>query len=188
MKRSIFTMTLSAVAVGTVLIASVGAAQAWGRGDAQVFDALDSDRNGAISLEEFRAPRDARFKAMDKDGDGSLSVEELQSNRGWQGDGWRGQGRGMRGCGGGCVGPMMGAMGAMGAGNGLTDAQLAQRAETMMQVLDQDGNGQLSIAELSVRPGPEMMFNQLDADGDGSVTREEFEKGMPMRGPRLWQN
>ena len=35
--------------------------------------------------------------------------------------------------------------------------------------------GMLSAAEMAARPGPEMMFDRIDANKDGAVTQEEVD-------------
>ncbi len=49
------------------------------RGD--MFEKIDSDKDGAISKAEFTAFRDARFVEMDKDGDGKVAKEEGEAHR-----------------------------------------------------------------------------------------------------------
>ena len=38
---------------------------------------MDSDGDGAVSLQEFQAGREQIFKAMDADKDGRLTLEEI---------------------------------------------------------------------------------------------------------------
>jgi Ca2+-binding EF-hand superfamily protein len=40
---------------------------------------MDSDGDGAVSLQEFQAGHERMFKAMDADKDGRLTLEEVQS-------------------------------------------------------------------------------------------------------------
>lgn len=47
-----------------------------GRGEGPRRGPKDLDGDGLISLEEFTAPAEARFKARDLDGDGVLSLQE----------------------------------------------------------------------------------------------------------------
>ncbi|MDZ4395273.1 EF-hand domain-containing protein [Cypionkella sp.] len=49
------------------------------------------------------------------------------------------------------------------------------RSADMVAKMDSDGDGMLSAAELATRPGPEMMFDRIDADKDGAVTQEEID-------------
>lgn len=55
-----------------------------------------------------------------------------------------------------------------------TDRIKARSAE-MVTKLDSDGDGMLTAAEMAVRPGPEMLFERIDANGDGAVTQEEVD-------------
>lgn len=47
---------------------------------------------------------------------------------------------------------------------------------TLIDRLDQDGDGQISFEEFS---GPEDCFNRMDADGDGYLTEDELANGRP---------
>ena len=59
----------------------------------------------------------------------------------------------------------------------------ADMAAKMLERLDADGDGALSLAEMPDRA--ERGFDRLDADDDGAVTREEFEAAADhRRGPR----
>ncbi len=40
---------------------------------------MDSDGDGAVSLQEFQAGHERMFKAMDVDKDGRLTLEEVQN-------------------------------------------------------------------------------------------------------------
>lgn len=59
------------------------------------------------------------------------------------------------------------------------DARMAARQAAMRTRMiawrDADGDGSLSMSEIGGGPG-EMMFEQADRDGDGAVSRAEFEK------------
>lgn len=53
----------------------------------QRFDALDTNKDGKLSPEEFKAPvvkrsekADKKFKAMDKNGDGVITKDEVKGN------------------------------------------------------------------------------------------------------------
>ncbi len=56
----------------------------------------------------------------------------------------------------------------------------------MIERMDSDGDGLLTVAEMAARPAPVRMFGMIDADGDGAVTEAEIaaaqEKMTEMRG------
>ncbi|MET4126888.1 EF-hand domain-containing protein [Roseovarius sp. MBR-6] len=59
-------------------------------------------------------------------------------------------------------------------------AQVATRADRMIEHHDGDGDGMVSIEELQAGP-MSRMFERLDADGDGAISSEEFAKMREMR-------
>ena len=66
-------------------------------------------------------------------------------------------------------------------------ARASERAARMFERLDADGDGVLSRDALEARGrrGPsERMIARLDADGSGGVSAEEFEEGMAKFGKR----
>lgn len=71
--------------VGIALMFGAGLAVAADakKAPADVFTAMDADKDGKISLKEFVAGKkdaakaEKKFKALDKNGDGSLSKDEL---------------------------------------------------------------------------------------------------------------
>jgi Ca2+-binding EF-hand superfamily protein len=48
------------------------------------------------------------------------------------------------------------------------------RVAARIAAQDADGDGMLSAAELALPPGPQGMFDRLDADNDGAVTQDEL--------------
>lgn len=169
-------------------------------GAAARFVAADADGDGFVTGAEARALRRGAqaegapgvFKASDR-GYGDY-------RQGWH----RGHGRGDRDCmgpqhmgrgemrgdmqGRGMMGPMghmgqmgpRGQMGQMGPGGflgapGLSEEDRQARAERLVEWLDADGDGLLSVEEMTTRPGPERLFDRADADGDGSISKEEFD-------------
>ena len=55
--------------------------------------------------------------------------------------------------------------------------KLAERTQSMLDTMDNDGNGSLSEAEMGEGPGMRN-FARIDADNDGFVTKEEIQAGM----------
>lgn len=55
--------------------------------------------------------------------------------------------------------------------------KLAERTQGMLDTRDNDGNGSLSQDEMGEGPGMRN-FARIDADNDGSITKEEIQAGM----------
>ena len=55
--------------------------------------------------------------------------------------------------------------------------KLAERTQGMLDNMDNDGNGSLSQDEMGEGPGMRN-FARIDADNDGSITKEEIQAGM----------
>lgn len=58
--------------------------------------------------------------------------------------------------------------------------KLAERTQAMLDNMDNDGNGSLSEDEMGEGPGMRN-FARLDADNDGAITKEEIQAGMKHR-------
>jgi EF hand len=102
------------------------------------------------------------FTAMDADKDGKVTEAEIAAYRAAQ------------------------IAGLDADGNGLISAaemtaqiekQMSERAADMaakrIAAQDVDGDGSLSVEELASRPVPADMFDRVDTDGDGAITRAE---------------
>ena len=83
---------LVALALTGALLGTVALAQNKGMGDGmggegrggmltQMFDAIDTDSDGKVTLAELEAHRKAEFAAADANGDGALSPEELSAHQ-----------------------------------------------------------------------------------------------------------
>lgn len=80
MKRQIL---MAAVLSGLVIAAGAASADNQrGEGERPDFATLDLNGDGALSLEELQAQRDARFAEIDTDGDGGISAEEMIAHAG----------------------------------------------------------------------------------------------------------
>ena len=60
---------------------------------------------------------------------------------------------------------------------------MAQRAQMMLDTMDNDGNGSLSIEEMGQGP-VQRHFARIDADNDGAITKAEAEGAMQHRKKR----
>ena len=118
-----------------------------------IFEELDADGNGSVTLEEMQAAGANRFAAADADGDGSLSRDELVA----QGQ-ERVESR---------IDRLLERADTDGDGQ-LTQAEMEEARE------GRRGHGRGGRGG----PNPERMFERLDVDGDGAVTQAEFDEGV----------
>ena len=108
----------------------------------EMFDSIDTDKDGKLSYAELEASRKAEFDAADTNKDGALSADELSA---------RALAR--------------------------FQEKLADRTQAMLDNMDNDGNGSLSEDEMGEGPGMRN-FARIDGDNDGFVTKEEIQAGM----------
>jgi Ca2+-binding EF-hand superfamily protein len=138
------------------------------------FERLDANKDGKVTVDEapeqFRERIEALLKRADKDGDGAVTREEFRA----------------------AGPPDRKPPGAPGKGDDRRPDRPARDADKpdgdaakgprrpagLFQVLDADGDGQLSSAELD---GAADALRKLDADGDGTVAIAEVVKLQPMR-------
>ncbi|GAA0285553.1 EF-hand domain-containing protein [Rhodovulum strictum] len=174
-----------------------GAAPANNPGTA-LFQRLDADGDGAISLDEFTARARARFEQLDTDGDGMISAEEAQKlgpaprrremsetrGRGYRdggyrdgrGQGWRGHDRGYMGMQGCMPGPACGY--GMGAGQGKAPGM--RGGYGMFGGMDGSGPmgyggfGDPGLTDEQRAERAQALVEMLDADGDGMLSAEEL--------------
>jgi len=126
---------------------------------------LDADSSGGVTLAEMEAAFAARFMGADADGNGEMDVAELSA----------------------AITAMAEAhMAANEGGNGNRRAEnMAERlpmmVAKMIERMDRDGNGKLSVSEM--RPANlSDMFARVDSDDNGEVSAWEFEQAQAMRG------
>lgn len=163
---------------------------------AAMIERLDADRNGKVSLDEFRTNVSAAFKAFDADGDGAVTKDEIKARR----DAFKDMRKAVRDAADAdkakarealrAGGPYM----LPGAGkrfdradtdkNGaLSEAEVLAAAETVFTHRDGNKDGVLDTAD--IRPGKghhgkggerraERMMDRLDTDKDGKLSQAEM--------------
>ena len=62
-------------------------------------------------------------------------------------------------------------------------AKMAKRTDRMLQWMDANGDGSLSVDELPDGPSPERLA-RLDTDADGAISKAEAETAMQHMGDR----
>lgn len=90
-KSAIVTLAVLGALMGTAALAEkggMGMGGGMGKGGegrgamlTQMFDAIDADSDGKVTLEELQAHRKAEFAAADTNGDGALSPDELSAHQ-----------------------------------------------------------------------------------------------------------
>ncbi|WPJ95634.1 EF-hand domain-containing protein [Coraliomargarita algicola] len=129
----------------------------------EIFQRMDSDENGTLSLEEVKGPLAEHFDKIDADGDGQITPKELRIAHQKRLKGEKGP-KGEKG-------------------------QGAERRGPNLKEADSNEDGAISKAE-ATEAGMERLlehFDEIDADGNGEITREEMlamRKGKGPKGPR----
>lgn len=160
-----------AALAGMIVLGGVATASAKSHDAAFRFEQIDTNSDGELSLEEVTAHRDARFAKADANGDGFLTPDEVR---------------------GGDLAQRMLKRFDTDRNGSLDAAELEaagaerrmKRAARMMDRLDTNGDGKVSMEEASARRDPAKMFERLDADGNGTLSAEEFAKAAGKRGKR----
>lgn len=111
-----------------------------------LFDRADKNGDGKLTKDELPGPLAERLMKADADGDGAVTKAELEEARKKAG-GRPGPGPGGRG--------------------GFDPAQMFKR-------MDRNGDGKVGLDELPARMAERL--KAADADGDGFISKEEFEK------------
>ncbi len=135
----------------------------------RMFGELDANSDGFISEDELATRAQTRFDEADADGNGLLSAEEMLAHA----EAMRGQMMQEHGNG---NGPM--------TGEGMQDRFAGRGQEMLDRMMDRfdiDDDGQMSFAEMqAARPG--LMFDRIDASGDGKISELEWHEAMQHRG------
>jgi Ca2+-binding EF-hand superfamily protein len=114
-----------------------------------MFNTMDTNADGRVTLDEVWARTQIRFTEADANRDGFLTQEEFRTLRRGPGDGPR-------------RGPP-----------GHDHAEHAQRmADARFRALDANRDSKVTLEEM--RPQVEARFRAMDANGDQAVTREEL--------------
>ncbi len=157
----------------------------------------DANNDGAVTRQEFDAHRSARFAGLDANNDGQLTREEMRAQRGERSHRRGGGHRGMH---------SLARADANNDGN-ITREEFLARPTQMFERMDANNDGVISAderpqrrdrGERRERVNPDAngdgqfsqaeyvamgarMFERLDANNDGRVTREEAEAARPHR-------
>ncbi len=154
---------LAVAVVAIAATATTGAANAdRSRGaHALQFDELDANSDGVVTMAELEANRIARFNELDTDSDGSLSKAEIAGLV----DERRSRSRKNR--------------------ESVSEDRMNRWIDRLFDRRDSDENGSISMAELHA-PRIERMMEFLDSDGDGQLTKAEFDERSKKRRHGWW--
>ena len=149
-------LAISAVALcgfAGVALGFGGDHQKHGPGKAQ-FEAMDADSDGKVTSAEHAAGARKMFEAMDANKDGKVGVEEMDAARPQMtGEHKKAKAR---------------------AAHGMSSAD-------KIKVIDTDADGVLTVEEHTA--GARMMFERMDANKDGALSKPELRAGhMKMMG------
>ncbi len=197
-------LLLGAVAAGLLLSGATAPAFAakgegkHGQRGAAMIERLDDNKDGKVSLDEFKTNVSATFKTFDADGNGQVTKDEIKARR----DAFRQARKAVRDAAGAdkdkaiealrAAGPIM----LPGAGrmfdradtdkNGtLSEAEVLASAQTIFERRDRNKDGALDMADAGQQKGKghhgknredraERMLKRLDANSDGKLSQDEM--------------
>lgn len=135
-------LTLAACTPGFAQQGQAGSGQS-DRGPMRMFQEMDADSDGRVTVEEMRRRVAERFAAADADRDNALSPEEFRN-----------------------AVPRRRTDAAP-----PTDGRHARMLDMRFRMTDANGDGRVTLDEMHAAAGT--MFRGMDADSDGAVTQEE---------------
>lgn len=172
-------LIIGATILPLAFITASGLARPGGAGQPEGFLArFDSDGDGRVTRSEIEAVRAAEFTAADSDGSDALSFAELNAHEQQQRAERQAQD--------------FARLDQDGSGGISTQEfvdghpqERAIAAATVFGLADSNSDGSLSLTELeALRQDPAPWhFANLDADGDGGISQDEFTSAPPPRGP-----
>ena len=169
MKRKIIIGSLiAALSVPALALADTGGPEK-GTHKGDIFERLDTNKDGQISFEEMTVKSTERFQKLDADGNGSISVEEMTAGKKEFFNKLDTDGNGL-------ISPEE----AKAFHELKREMKKAEHDARLMKYLDTDGNGIISKEEyeaISIK-----RFEGADTNGDGTISADEVSNLMPAKG------
>jgi Ca2+-binding EF-hand superfamily protein len=139
---------ITSVGLSSAALASVAFAHG-GHMRGELFEKIDANKDGKVTLAEAKAAEKTRFAAIDTNKDGRLTTEELQAHR------------------------------ASKHGDKPAHPERANKHKEhgakFFAKMDANGDGAIDATESAAKA--EKMFTRMDDNGDGVVTKDEVGRG-----------
>ncbi|EPR44507.1 EF-Hand domain protein [Desulfovibrio sp. X2] len=158
-----------------------------------LISSLDTDGDGSISLSETSGTKMSQdlFDSIDTDGDGELSASEIKADVKARQQALMTQMQSIMGsmssasnAGSEDIMSLLGQMSQAGQAGmmppppppdgGMQGGSLDRMTNDLISDLDTDGNGTLSMSEMSGTKMTQEVFDQIDTDGDGEISSDEI--------------